>query len=187
MAARRDRRPMLSNAFAAGSNGPGTTTSTHARCQEGARFGADTRPIADGITSSRHHHVGHRRGWFDMCDLGVMLDHKKPPAPHPATDPPAPIRARIRAGLNSASEKNDQDCHGSCLKTRCTTLVPTPSVLPILRMPSPLALNSSMRASTEGLTRRRPNFVPFALARARPAFTRSRMIPRSNSANTPSI
>ena len=27
---------MLSNAFAAGSNGPGTTTSTHARCQEGA-------------------------------------------------------------------------------------------------------------------------------------------------------
>jgi hypothetical protein len=36
MAARRDRRPMLSNAFVAGSNGPGTTTSTHARCQEGA-------------------------------------------------------------------------------------------------------------------------------------------------------
>jgi putative restriction endonuclease len=34
---------------------------------------------------------------------------------------------------------------------------------------------------------RRPSFVPFALARARPAFTRSRMMPRSNSANTPSI
>jgi hypothetical protein len=49
-------------------------------------------------------------------------------------------------------EKNDQGCHGSCLKTRCTTLVPTPSVLPILRMPSPLALNSNMRASTEGPT-----------------------------------
>ena len=41
-----------------------------------------------------------------------------------------------------------------------------PSVLPILRMPSPLALNSSIRASTDGLTRRRPNLVPFALARA---------------------
>jgi hypothetical protein len=49
---------------------------------------------------------------------------------------------------------------------RCTTLVPIPSFRPILRMPSPFALNSSIRASTEGLTRRRPNFVPFALARA---------------------
>ena len=49
MAARRDRRPMLSNAFAAGSNGPGTTTSTHARCQEGAlRRGHAT-------DSGRHH------------------------------------------------------------------------------------------------------------------------------------
>jgi transcription termination factor Rho len=38
-----------------------------------------------------------------------------------------------------------------------------------------------------GLTRRRPSFVPFALARASPALTRSRIIPRSNSANTPSI
>jgi hypothetical protein len=37
--------------------------------------------------------------------------------------------------------------------TRCTTLVPTPSFLPILRMPSPFALNSSIRASTEGLGR----------------------------------
>jgi hypothetical protein len=45
---------MLSNAFAAGSNGPGTTTSTHAGAKK-VRFGADTRPIADGITSSRHH------------------------------------------------------------------------------------------------------------------------------------
>ena len=32
-----------------------------------------------------------------------------------------------------------------------------------------------------------PNFVRLALARASPALTRSRMIPRSNSANTPSI
>jgi len=34
---------------------------------------------------------------------------------------------------------------------------------------------------------RRPSFVPFALARARPALTLSRMMPPSNSANTPSI
>src|SRR5882757_10035602 len=46
-----------------------------------------------------------------------------------------------------------------------------PSFLPILRMPSPLALSSSILASTDGFTRRRPNFVPFARARARPAFT----------------
>ena len=32
-----------------------------------------------------------------------------------------------------------------------------------------------------------PSLVPFALARASPALTRSRMMPRSNSANTPSI
>jgi hypothetical protein len=42
-------------------------------------------------------------------------------------------------------------------------------------------------AITAGLTRRRPSFVPFALARASPALTRSLIIPRSNSANTPSI
>jgi hypothetical protein len=35
--------------------------------------------------------------------------------------------------------------------------VPMPSFLPILRMPSPLALNSNILASTEGLTRRRPS------------------------------
>src|ERR1700730_9037558 len=50
-----------------------------------------------------------------------------------------------------------------------------PSFRPILRIPSPLALNSSIRASTEGLTRRRPSLVPFALARARPALTLSRI------------
>src|SRR3979409_2575815 len=88
--------------------------------------------------------------------------------------------ARSRLGF-------DPDCHGTCLKTRCTTLVPMPSFLPILRMPSPLALHSSIRASTEGLTPRRPSVVPFALARASPALTRSLIIPRSNSANTPSI
>jgi hypothetical protein len=36
--------------------------------------------------------------------------------------------------------------------TRCTTLVPMPSFLPILRMPSPSGINSSIRASTEGST-----------------------------------
>jgi ketopantoate reductase len=66
--------------------------------------------------------------------------------------------------------------------TLWTTLVPTPKVLPILRMPSPLARSSLIRASTDGFTRRRPSFVPFWRARAKPAFTRSRIIPRSNSA-----
>jgi len=50
-----------------------------------------------------------------------------------------------------------------------------------------LALNSRIRCSTAGLTRRRPNFVPFALARTSPALTRSQIMPRSNSANTSSI
>jgi DNA invertase Pin-like site-specific DNA recombinase len=45
------------------------------------------------------------------------------------------------------------------LKTRCTTLVPTPSFRPILSIPSPLARNSNIRASIDGLTRRRPSFV----------------------------
>src|ERR1700680_4240855 len=54
-------------------------------------------------------------------------------------------------------------------------------------MPIPSAFSSRMRASPDGFTVRVPSFVPFALARARPPFTRSRMMPRSNSANTPSI
>jgi hypothetical protein len=49
--------------------------------------------------------------------------------------------------------------------TRCTTLVPTPKVRPIFRMPIPSAFSSRMRASTDGFTVRRPSFVPFALAR----------------------
>ncbi|MDX6560125.1 MAG: hypothetical protein QOF72_3174 [Blastocatellia bacterium] len=40
---------MLSNAFAAGSNGPGTTTSTHARCQE------DALRRGHATDSGRHH------------------------------------------------------------------------------------------------------------------------------------
>jgi hypothetical protein len=47
----------------------------------------------------------------------------------------------------------------------------------------PSAFSSRIRASMEGFTGRRPNLVPFALARASPALTLSRMIPRSNSAN----
>jgi hypothetical protein len=67
-----------------------------------------------------------------------------------------------------------QDGRGSCLKTRCTTLVPMPSFRPILRMPSPLAFSSSI--GPPPLPRpSRPSFVPFALARARPALTRSRI------------
>ena len=60
-------------------------------------------------------------------------------------------------------------------------------VRPIFKMPIPSAFNSRIRASIEGLTARRPSFVSFALALASPAFTRSRIMPRSNSANTPSI
>jgi hypothetical protein len=50
-----------------------------------------------------------------------------------------------------------------------------PKVRPVLRMPSPLARSWRMRASTAGLTGRRPSFVPFALALASPALTRSRI------------
>jgi hypothetical protein len=71
--------------------------------------------------------------------------------------------------------------------TRCTTDVPMPRVRPIFRMPIPSALSSRMRFSTEGATGRRPSLVPFSLARARPELTRSRIISRSNSANTPHI
>ena len=44
-----------------------------------------------------------------------------------------------------------------------------------------------MRFSIAGAVRGRPSAVPFSLARASPALTLSRMMPRSNSANTPSI
>jgi hypothetical protein len=37
------------------------------------------------------------------------------------------------------------------------------------------------------MTGRRPNLVPRSFARVRPALTRSRIIPRSNSAKTPHI
>ncbi|MEA2831387.1 MAG: hypothetical protein QOF22_2135 [Bradyrhizobium sp.] len=51
----------------------------------------------------------------------------------------------------------------------------------------PVALSSRIRASTEGFTGRRPSFVPVARALASPALTLSRIMPRSNSANTPHI
>jgi hypothetical protein len=38
--------------------------------------------------------------------------------------------------------------------TRCTTLVPTPMVRAIFKIPIPVALSSRMWASTTGLTRR---------------------------------
>jgi hypothetical protein len=62
--------------------------------------------------------------------------------------------------------------------TLCTTLVPTRSVRATLRMPIPCPLRTRIRASTAGLTGRRPSFVPLARALARPALTRSRIIPR---------
>ena len=71
--------------------------------------------------------------------------------------------------------------------TRCTTDVPTPTVRPILRIPIPSARSSRIRCSTDALTGRRPSLVPRSLARARPALTRSRIMPRSNSAKTPHI
>jgi hypothetical protein len=51
---------------------------------------------------------------------------------------------------------------------RCTTLVPTPTVRPIFKMPMPSARSSRMRSSTAGLIGRRPSLLPFALARASP-------------------
>jgi hypothetical protein len=54
-----------------------------------------------------------------------------------------------------------QGSRGVSRTTRWTTLVPTPSVLAILRMPSPLARCSLIVASMDGLTLRRPSFVPF--------------------------
>ena len=100
-------------------------------------------------------------------------------------DNPVPnFRADVGpARIRSDQIRSDQVDSGSCFKTRCTTLVPIPSSRPILSIPSPLPLNFSICASIAGATRRRPSFVPFALARARPALTLSRIIPRSNSAN----
>jgi hypothetical protein len=55
--------------------------------------------------------------------------------------------------------------------------------------PSPLSARRHDRCDLVrvGSSRRRPSWMPSALARLRPAMTRSRIIERSNSANTPSI
>jgi hypothetical protein len=60
--------------------------------------------------------------------------------------------------------------------TRRTTLVPTPTVLPILRMP--MARRVWMRFSIEESTGLQPNRTPSSRARANPAFTRSQIISR---------
>jgi hypothetical protein len=91
------------------------------------------------------------------------------------------LAGAIAQTTNPSTDRNYQDGPGPCVKTRCTTLVPMPSFRPILRILSPFAFSSNIRASTAGFTWRRPSLVPFALARARPALTRSRIIPRSNS------
>ncbi len=55
-------------------------------------------------------------------------------------------------------------------RTSWRTLVPTFSFRAILKMPSPAAPSSFIRASTEGVDRRRPSFVLSAVARASSAF-----------------
>jgi predicted RecB family nuclease len=72
----------------------------------------------------------------------------------------------------------------SCL-IRCTVPVPSPSILATLRMPVPfLSCFCALRSSTTS-TFGRPSFAPCATARFSPAFTRCRIIDRSNSANAP--
>jgi hypothetical protein len=70
---------------------------------------------------------------------------------------------------------------------RCTVRVPSPSVRAVLRMPVPFVREARTRCSTAGATFGRPSFFPCALALASPALTRSRIMARSNCANTPSI
>jgi hypothetical protein len=62
---------------------------------------------------------------------------------------PAAGRGHLRGNPNAptvamAVHRSNQDCHGACLKTRCTTLAPMPSFLRILWMPSPLALSATI-------------------------------------------
>src|SRR6516162_3005136 len=74
---------------------------------------------------------------------------------------------------------------------RCTTLVPVLHSRAVLRMPLPFASAARIAASfvTSILARPIgfPLLVPFSRALASPAWIRSWMIVRSNSANTPSI
>jgi hypothetical protein len=75
-----------------------------------------------------------------------------------------------------ARPASDGGTDQAALSTLCTTDVPTPTVRPIFRMPMPVPLSSRMRASTAGLTGRRPSLMPFFRALARPALTRSTMM-----------
>jgi hypothetical protein len=70
---------------------------------------------------------------------------------------------------------------------RCTVPTPRPTSFATLMMPFPerSALRAAVFAASSILGR--PRVVPFALARFRPAITRSRIIALSNSANTPII
>lgn len=72
--------------------------------------------------------------------------------------------------------------------TLCTTLTPTPISNAIFRIPLfPRSRAARIASSTSAPTVGRPNRLPFAFALASPAVTRSRIIARSNSANTPHI
>ena len=74
---------------------------------------------------------------------------------------------------------------------RCTTLVPVLNSRAVLRTPLPLASAARIAASVVASILARPIgfplLVPFSRALASPAWIRSWMIVRSNSANTPSI
>src|SRR6516225_11100636 len=74
---------------------------------------------------------------------------------------------------------------------RCTALVPVPHSRAVVRMPLPLASAVRIAASFVVPILARPIglplLVPFSRALTSPAWIRSWMIARSNSANTPSI
>jgi hypothetical protein len=75
------------------------------------------RRNASSIPSRKDHHWG-RRKLPGIDDHATASERIHPSPPH--------------------FEQLHHCPHGLSPKTRCTTLVPTPSVLPILRMPSPL-------------------------------------------------
>ncbi len=82
-------------------------------------------------------------------------------------------------------------CAASSRSTCCTVAVDIPSLPAICRIdpPASLAWTTARRRAMDvgGRPMGFPDFVPCSLARASPAWMRSAMISRSNSANTPSI
>jgi hypothetical protein len=68
---------------------------------------------------------------------------------------------------------------------RDTVPLPTPTAFATFLIPSPAASRARTAASTFGPVLGRPRRTPRALARSRPAMTRLRIMPRSNSANAP--